>query len=84
MSITPATPTKGHTMNISNEVLADAGLTLEVLKTVKREISGTNKEALEHWRMISDRVRNYYKEATPSYQTAPPVAHWPTQTRNQP
>jgi hypothetical protein len=48
---------------ISAEVLQDAGLTPAVMKAVRDEINGSEKEALEFWRIISERTRGYFRES---------------------
>ena len=49
--------------NVSDEALADAKLTRRVLKQVRDEINGSDREAYNHWMVISDRTRNYYRDA---------------------
>jgi len=49
---------------ISDEQLADANLTRSVLRTVMREISGSEKEAFAHWNVISEHFRDIYRLST--------------------
>jgi hypothetical protein len=50
---------------VSDEQLADAGLNRATLRRIQSEINGSEREALAHWLVVSDRVRQYYREATP-------------------
>jgi hypothetical protein len=51
------------TVAISDEVLTDAALDRKTLAVVKQELMGSDREALAHWHVISERLRNYYRDA---------------------
>ncbi len=56
---------------VSDELLQDAGLTRRVLKQVRNEINGSDREAYNHWMVISERVRNNYRDAAGETRSNP-------------
>lgn len=57
-------------MQTSADTMNELGLTPDIIRIVRREINGSEREAVEHWRMISERVRSHYRDATLAWQTA--------------
>lgn len=52
---------------ITDEVLQDANLDRKTLALVKNTIMGSDKEALSHWSVISESLRNHYRKDAGSY-----------------
>ena len=54
----------GTGMKVTDEQLAAADLSRATLRRIQSEINGSEREALAHWLVVSDRVKQYYRDAT--------------------